>query len=100
LFNCIFRQAVYSNPSRLRDSRLINSEDDGPISSDLLLMGIMASDVRMAMRGFRDWCGALGLEFVIPENRVREHWRARQSQGGRIGDQMPEGERECSVLVT
>ena len=33
-------------------------------------MGIMASDVRLALRGFRDWCDALGVEFVLPENRV------------------------------
>ena len=44
--------------------------DSEVLSADLLLMGIMASDVRLALRGFRDWCDALGVEFVLPENRV------------------------------
>ena len=67
-------QAVYASPSRQTDADGGGSTEAGPISPDLLLMGIMASDVRMALRGFRDWCDALGLEYVLPENRVRDNW--------------------------
>ena len=67
-------QAIYANPQKLCDQSGVvgqGGEAEGVLSSDLLLMGIMASDVRLALRGFRDWCEALGLEYVIPENRVR-----------------------------
>ncbi|GAX81350.1 hypothetical protein CEUSTIGMA_g8781.t1 [Chlamydomonas eustigma] len=47
-----------------------NDAEDTTLRSDLLLLGIMASDVKMAMRGFRDWCQALNLDYVLPENRV------------------------------
>jgi hypothetical protein len=77
-------QAIYGNPHQ-RKADLVGAAFPGSelsdgeagastsvLSADLLLMGIMASDVRLAMRGFRDWCQALGVEFVMPENRVSE----------------------------
>ena len=35
-----------------------------------LLVGIVAGDVRIAIRALRDWSQALGLEFVQPEVRT------------------------------
>ena len=76
-------QAIYGNPQNLKPVANVgghpggatgedgvSSETGSVLSADLLLMGIMASDVRLALRGFRDWCDALGVEFVLPENRV------------------------------
>jgi hypothetical protein len=36
-----------------------------------VLMGVVASDSRLGMRALRDWCQALGLPYMQPENRVR-----------------------------
>lgn len=57
-------QAVYSssNPSY----GWVPDSDDPDV-----LLGVVSSDVRLAMRAYRDWCGALNLEFVAPEIRVR-----------------------------
>jgi len=35
-----------------------------------VLLGVMSSDVRLAVRALRDWCDSLGLEFVMPSPRV------------------------------
>ena len=50
-----------------------------PASPDLLL-GVLSSDVRMAVRAMRDWTQALDVEFVPPVSRVR--LRSRCSPGG------------------
>ncbi len=64
-------QDVYGENTPGRSSHGASSSTDAEVMPrDLLLMGIMASDVKLAMRGFRDYCQALGLEFVVPENRV------------------------------
>ena len=38
-----------------------------------VLIGLMASDARLAVRALRDWCQELGIEYVVPENKV---WHA------------------------
>ena len=35
-----------------------------------LLLGILSGDVRLAVRALRDYTGALGAAFVVPESRV------------------------------
>jgi hypothetical protein len=35
-----------------------------------VLMGVVASDSRLGVRALRDWCEALGLPYLQPENRV------------------------------
>jgi hypothetical protein len=35
-----------------------------------VLLGVVASDARLAARALRDWCGALGLEYAPPQSRV------------------------------
>lgn len=35
-----------------------------------VLLGVVASDGRLALRALRDWCAALGLEFLQPDCRV------------------------------
>jgi len=35
-----------------------------------VLLGIMASDSRLAVRALRDWCQALGLPYAVPDSRV------------------------------
>jgi hypothetical protein len=41
-----------------------------PAAPDLLI-GILASDVRLAIRALRDWTQAMRVAFVMPESRVR-----------------------------
>ena len=85
-------QAIYANPQKLCDQSGVvgrGGEAEGVLSSDLLLMGIMASDVRLALRGFRDWCEALGLEYVIPENRVRGEGGRLWGEGGGVKTDAP-----------
>ena len=36
-----------------------------------MLLGIMASDARMAVRALRDWCQELEIDYILPENKVR-----------------------------
>ena len=36
-----------------------------------LLLGVLASDVRLAVRALRDFCAALGSDFLLPEPDVR-----------------------------
>lgn len=36
-----------------------------------VLMGVVASDSRLGVRALRDWCEALGLPYLQPENRVQ-----------------------------
>ena len=33
-------------------------------------MGVVASDIRLGVRSLRDYCDALGLEFVMPTSRI------------------------------
>lgn len=54
---------VYSTPN-------VGSAWNPTAPDVMVLMGIMASDVRLAVRGLRDWCDALGLEYVAPEVKV------------------------------
>ena len=36
-----------------------------------ILIGILSSDIRLAVRALRDWTSALGVPFVLPKSRVR-----------------------------
>ena len=44
--------------------------DPGAAERDLLV-GVLASDVRLAVRALRDWTQALHVPFVVPTSRVR-----------------------------
>lgn len=35
-----------------------------------MMLGVLSSDVRMAVRALRDYADALNLEFVMPKSRV------------------------------
>lgn len=35
-----------------------------------LMLGVLASDVRIAVRAYRDWCTELGVPYLAPESRV------------------------------
>lgn len=39
-------------------------------ASSPVLLGVVAGDARTAVRALRDWCGALSLDFALPECRV------------------------------
>ena len=41
-----------------------------PAMNKHILMGILASDVRVAVRALRDWTTALGVEYFTPISRV------------------------------
>jgi hypothetical protein len=36
-----------------------------------VLLGVLSSDARVAVRALRDWCQALGLPYAVPECKVR-----------------------------
>lgn len=63
---------------RLRDALLIAASSSLPSAGWVhdadpapeVLLGLMASDVRLAVRALRDWCAALGLPLVAPVSRV------------------------------
>lgn len=42
----------------------------GYTSDTGVLLGVVASDVRLGVRSLRDYCDALGLNFVMPTSRV------------------------------
>lgn len=42
-----------------------------------LLLGVLASDARLAVRALRDFCAALGAKFLLPEPDVRPLWHQR-----------------------
>ncbi len=41
-----------------------------PGGSREVLLGVLASDARVAVRALRDWCQALGLPYMVPECKV------------------------------
>jgi hypothetical protein len=63
---------------RLRDALLVAASAPLPAAGWVhdadpqpeVLIGVVASDVRLAVRALRDYCAALGLDFVTPESRV------------------------------
>lgn len=59
--------------AQLRDALLVAAAEQKPAGagtgSDVLL-GVVASDVRLAVRSLRDYCEGLGLPFVPPESQV------------------------------
>lgn len=56
-------QAVYTSPNNTCGWNPEASQPD-------VLLGLMASDVRLGLRGLRDWCDALKLDFMLPEVKV------------------------------
>eukprot|EP00955_Chlamydomonas_euryale_P079259 363275-Chlamydomonas_euryale.AAC.9 len=58
-------QAIYTSPNPSRGWIPDSSDPD-------VLLGVVSSDVRLAVRACRDWCSALNLEYVSPEIRVRQ----------------------------
>lgn len=43
---------------------------DPSIQPPEILLGILSSDIRLAVRALRDWTSALHVPFVVPESRV------------------------------
>jgi len=43
---------------------------DPSIEPPEILLGILSSDIRLAVRALRDWANALHVPFVIPTSRV------------------------------
>ena len=50
--------------------------------SGTVLIGLMASDIKMGMRALRDYCEALDVEFLLPEIKVAGAASLSQIQGG------------------
>jgi hypothetical protein len=53
----------------------------GGNGSSTVLIGLMASDVKMGMRALRDYCEALDVEFILPEVKVAGASSLSQVQG-------------------
>lgn len=47
-------------------------ESWSPSPSPEVLLGVVASEARLAVRALRDWCQALGLQYVQPDCKVRK----------------------------
>ncbi len=43
---------------------------DPSIQPPEILLGVLSSDIRLAVRALRDWANALHVPFVIPTSRV------------------------------
>lgn len=72
-------QPLLDSPAKrqqLRDALLIAASNSYPElgwvhdADPEVLLGIMASDIRVAVRCLRDYCQALGLSFLLPTSRV------------------------------
>lgn len=46
------------------------NDPEGTPTHPLVMIGLMASDVRMGVRAMRDYCQALGLPYTTPQSRV------------------------------
>lgn len=58
-------QLAYHNP---------NSEESwNPGLGREVLLGIVASELRLAVRALRDWCAALELNYVQPDCKVAKY---------------------------
>jgi hypothetical protein len=69
-------QSLYVHPQHPSQYQLVYSQPcvEEHWSSEPppdVLMGVVASDSRLGVRALRDWCQALGLPCLQPENRVR-----------------------------
>jgi hypothetical protein len=58
----------------LRDALLLAASHPWPeagysLDSEILL-GVLASDVRLGVRSLRDYCAALNLDFILPTSRI------------------------------
>lgn len=60
-----FLQIAYQNTNL--------EESWNPASNPEVLLGVVASEGRLAVRALRDWCQALGVEYVQPDCKV---WHA------------------------
>ncbi|KAI8463525.1 MAG: hypothetical protein J3K34DRAFT_143479 [Monoraphidium minutum] len=62
--------------ARLRDALLVAYAEPwpeggwAPQPDAEVLLGLVAGDARAAVRALRDWCGALGLDYKLPESKV------------------------------
>jgi len=58
----------------LRDALLVAAAHPWPAagysSESGILLGILASDIRLGVRSLRDYCAALGLKFILPTSRI------------------------------
>ncbi|GLI62347.1 hypothetical protein VaNZ11_004963 [Volvox africanus] len=54
----------------------------GQTADSEVLLGVVASDVKLAARAYRDWCEELGLPVVLPSSRVDDVSSAMQLRGG------------------
>ncbi|GBF90143.1 hypothetical protein Rsub_03276 [Raphidocelis subcapitata] len=74
--------------ARLREAVLLAYSQPAPDAgwapgpSAEVLLGIVASDARLAARALRDWTGALGLAFAPPRARVEGGEAAAAAAGG------------------
>lgn len=55
---------------------------DPSVQPPQVLLGILSSDIRLAVRALRDWTGALHVPFVIPQSRVEGMSVITSLQGG------------------
>jgi hypothetical protein len=64
-----------------------------------VLLGVLSSDARVAVRALRDWCQALGLPYVVPQCKVRR--RAAPGWAGRpaLGPGRGEGVGGCGAAA-
>ena len=68
-----------------------------------VLLGVVSSDARLAVRALRDWTAELGLPFVVPESRVRfvlQRCAAPWSSRACPLTRRPGGERVAIVVLT
>lgn len=70
------RQLAYAHPNI--------PENWNPALNSETLLGVLASDARLAVRALRDWCQALDLEFVMPTLREVRRANEQTCRGRRV----------------
>lgn len=63
-----------------------------------MLLGVVASDIRLAVRALRDYCAALGLPFLV-RAAGRGYWRAGVCWGLACAGLLPERRPWMQLLV-
>ena len=43
---------------------------DPSVQPPEILLGVLSSDIRLAVRALRDWTSALKVQFILPKSRV------------------------------
>lgn len=91
--------------NRIRSALLVAAQHPYPPAAYIpgpaaeILLGIVSSDIRLAVRSLRDYCSALGVMFVLPESRVANKPQLAQISGSSVYIKMNAASGLCYVTL-